>query len=95
MLETLNPNVFAADEWFSVAGADAPTPIPRAIANVVQRRGEFVRPARDELALVTADGLHFGLDLIADVDDERRFGMDSQVNAEVVEKFRRPIGISA
>src|SRR5262245_29939929 len=89
--QSLQADLFAAGERLTIARADAPPPVARPIADVIERRRKFSGPSGDELAFVTTDRLHLAFDRAADVGDERGPGVDFQMQAEKIQESGRPI----
>src|SRR5262245_40580291 len=78
------PNLLPGHKRLAVADAHQPAPVTGPVAQIVQERRRRCLPAGDELRMITAQYLHFAIDVRADVEHERRLGMQSQMDTEVV-----------
>src|SRR5262249_2258708 len=85
---------FATPERFAVIGADRPAPVSCLIANAVDGRWRFCRPAGDELAGITFDGGAFAVPIGTDVDDKTWRLEKAQVNTPIVKNSRRVKGLA-
>ena len=90
IIQAGDSDLLTIQQRLSIGASDRPAPVACAISDVINDGGKLFTATFDQLAVERFDRVHLGFDVVRDVDYNRSCGMNSEVNAEVVQQGLRP-----